>query len=56
MSDPIVDSSDTRRLLDGVRAGDRAAFEQVFGRYRAELQPGAGRQVPSPFPSRGKWI
>jgi RNA polymerase sigma-70 factor (ECF subfamily) len=37
VSDPIVDSSDTRRLLDGVRAGDRAAFEQVFDRYRAEL-------------------
>jgi RNA polymerase sigma-70 factor (ECF subfamily) len=37
MSDPIVDSSDTRRLLDGVRAGDRAAFERVFDRYRAEL-------------------
>jgi RNA polymerase sigma-70 factor (ECF subfamily) len=38
MSDPVVDSSDTRRLLDGVRAGDRAAFERVFDRYRAELR------------------
>jgi RNA polymerase sigma-70 factor (ECF subfamily) len=33
-----MDSSETRRLLDGIRAGDRAAFARVFDRYRAELR------------------
>jgi RNA polymerase sigma-70 factor (ECF subfamily) len=37
MNNAGTDTSDTRRLLDRVRAGDRAAYECVFDRYRAEL-------------------
>jgi RNA polymerase sigma-70 factor (ECF subfamily) len=32
------DSTQTRRLLDQARAGDRAAFEALFARHRAELR------------------
>jgi RNA polymerase sigma-70 factor (ECF subfamily) len=32
------DSTETRRLLGQARAGDRAAFEQLFARHRAELR------------------
>jgi RNA polymerase sigma-70 factor (ECF subfamily) len=38
MDEPAPDSAETQRLLEQVRAGDRAAFERLFERHRAYLR------------------
>jgi RNA polymerase sigma-70 factor, ECF subfamily len=38
MDELTPDSSETRNLLDQIQAGDRRAFERLFGRHRPELR------------------
>ena len=38
MDEPTPDSTETRNLLQQIQAGDREAFERLFGRHRPELR------------------
>ena len=45
MASEAADSSETQRLLDRVRAGDRRAFDELFTRHRPYLRQVIGLRL-----------